>query len=269
MKTVLLYATEDNGMESRLQVALDVARAFGGHVDCVQVTPYDSVIMGDAFGGVYALPNVVAAVEEAEDAHRARIEQRLTSEGASWNWFRYIGQPHQIVEERSRLVDLVVLSLPGEDGGYTGPHSIAADVALHARAPVLAVGRETRSLNCFGPAMVAWNGSPEAAHALALALPMLQKASAIHLVTIAEEKAGFPPTDASVYLSRHGLASELHEWPTEGRSVGDTLRAAAATLGAAYVVMGAYGHSRFSEAVLGGVTRDFLRHSPVPLLLAH
>ena len=269
MKTILLYATEDNGMESRLQVALDVARAFEGHLDCVQVTPYDSVIMGDAFGGVYALPNVVAAVEEAEDAHKARIEQRLKVEGASWNWFRYIGQPWQIMEERSRLADLIVVSLPGEEGSNAGPRSLAADVALHARAPVLAVARETRSFNCFGPAMIAWNGSPEAAHALQLTLPMLRKASAIHIVTIAEGKEAFPPTDASVYLSRHGLASELHEWPAGEGSVADALQNAAATLGAAYVVMGAYGHSRFSEAVLGGVTRDFLRHSAVPLLLAH
>lgn len=269
MKTVLLYASEDNGMESRLQVALDVSRAFEGHLDCVQVTPFDAIIMGDPFGGVYALPNVVAAVQDAEDDHKARIEQRLQGEGASWEWFRYTGQPSIVVEERSHLADLVVLSLPGEDDGYSGPNSIAADVALCARAPVLAVGRETRSVNCFGPAIIAWNGSPEAANALRLTLPMLRKASAIHIVVVAEEKEGFPPTDASVYLSRHGLTSELHEWPAQGRSVADALRDAAATLGAAYIVMGAYGHSRFSEAVYGGVTRDFLRHSAVPLLLAH
>ncbi len=269
MTTVLLYANDDNGMESRLQVALDVTRAFEGHLDCVQVTPFDAIIMGDPFGGVYALPNVVAAVQDAEDDHKARIEKRLQVEGASWDWFRYVGQPSQIVEERSRLVDLIILSLPGEDGEYTGPHAIAADVALCARAPVLAVERSVRSFNCFGPAMIAWNGSPEAANALRLTVPMLRKASAIHIVTIKEEKEGFPPTGASLYLSRHGLTSELHEWPAGERSVAETLRDAAATLGAAYLVMGAYGHSRFSEAVLGGVTRDLLRHSPVPLLLAH
>ena len=269
MKTVQLYATEDNGMESRLQAALDVTRAFEGHLACVQVTPFDAIIMGDPLGGVYAIPNMVAAVQDAEDDHKKRIEERLGVEGATWDWSRYIGQPAQIAVECSPLADLIVLSLPGEDGGYTGPHSMAADVAVCARAPVLAVERETRNFDCFGPAMLAWNGSPEAAHALRLTLPMLRLASAIHIVTVAEEKASFPPTDASVYLSRHGLASELHEWPGGDRSVADALRDAAATLGAAYLVMGAYGHSRFSEAVFGGVTRDLLRHSPVPLLLAH
>src|SRR5690348_15598769 len=102
MKTVLLYASEDNGMESRLQVALDVSRAFDAHLDCLQVTPFDAIIMGDPFGGVYALPNIVAAVQGAEDDHKARIEQRLQTEGVSWDWLRYTGQPSQIVEERSR-----------------------------------------------------------------------------------------------------------------------------------------------------------------------
>ena len=77
MKSVLLYATEDNGMESRLQAALDVSRAFESHLECVQITPFDAVIMGDPFGGVYALPNIVAAVQDVEDEHKRRIEQRL------------------------------------------------------------------------------------------------------------------------------------------------------------------------------------------------
>jgi nucleotide-binding universal stress UspA family protein len=140
---------------------------------------------------------------------------------------------------------------------------------MHARAPVLAVERQVRSVDCFGPAMIAWNGSPEAANALRLSLPLLRNASAIHIVRVTEGKDGFPPTDASRYLSRHGLASELHRWTAEARSIADALRDAAATLGAAYIVMGAYGHSRFREAVLGGVTRDLLGNCQVPLLLAH
>ena len=269
MKNVLLYATEDNGMESRLEVALDVARAFESHLACIQVTPFDAVIMGDPFGGVYALPNLIAAVQDAEDDHKVRTEQKLQSEGASWDWAGFVGPPAQVAVERSHLADLVVLSIPGGEGGYNGPLSIATDVALAARAPVLAVTPDTRRLDCFGPAMIAWNGSPEGANALRLTLPLLAKASAIHIVTVPEKSGLFPPTDASLYLARHGLASELHEWGAEGRSVAEALRDAATTLRAAYVVMGAYGHSRFSEAVLGGVTRDLLRDCPAPLLLAH
>ncbi len=269
MKTVLLYANEDSGLESRLQAALDVARAFEGHLSCVQVTPFDSFIMGDPFGGVYALPTVLEAVSKAEEAHRARLEERLRSEGVAWDWYRYDGSPAQVVADRSRLSDLIVLSLPEADGEYNGPLSMVGDVALHARAPVLAVPQASRSLDCLGPAVVAWNGSTEAAHALRLTLPMLARASQVHIVEVTEDKAGFPAIDASQYLARHGIESELHEWPASGRSVADALYDAAQVLGANYVVMGAYGHSRLRESILGGTTREMLHRGALPLLLAH
>lgn len=269
MKTVLLYANEDSGLESRLQAALDVVRAFDAHLSCVQVTPFDAFIMGDPFGGVYALPTLLEAVRTAEDAHRARLEGRLRSEGVSWDWFRYDGSPAQVVADRSRLSDLIVLSLPEAGGASDGPLSMVGDVALHARAPVLAVPQSSRSLDCLGRAAVAWNGSLEAAHALRLTLPMLARASQVHIVEVTEDKAGFPATDASQYLARHGIRSELHEWPGSGRSVADALDDAAQALGANYVVMGAYGHSRLRESVFGGTTRDMLHRGALPLLLAH
>jgi nucleotide-binding universal stress UspA family protein len=269
MKTILLYANEDGGFESRLRVALDVARSFGSHVNCIQVTPYDAFIMGDAFGGVYSLPTVLEQVRNAEDAHRARIEQRLRGEGISWDWTRCDGAPARVVAGRSRLCDLVVLSLATEHGGYDGPLSLAADVALHVRAPVLAVPPASRALDCSGPAVAAWDGSCEASQALRLALPMLGRASAVHIVTVAEDEAELPANDAKTYLSRHGIGSELRQWTRERRSTAQALIDAAEALHASWLTMGAYGHSRLREAVLGGATREMLRTSPLPLLLGH
>lgn len=267
MKNLLLYTNEDQGFESRLQAALDVARLFEGHLGCLQVTPFDAFILDDPFGGVYALPTLIEAVREAEEAHRGRIETRLAGEGVSWDWQRLDGMPAAHVADRSGLADLVVLSLPGE--GAAGALAMIGDVALHVRAPVLAVPAESQGLDCLGPAMVAWNGSPEAAHALRLTLPMLARAAQVHVVSINEGEAGFPATDASEYLSRHGVRSELHEWPRADRSVAEVLLDAARVLKAGYVAMGAYGHSRLRETVLGGTTRDMLRSGEVPLLLAH
>lgn len=266
MKTILLYANEDAGLESRLQGALDVARAFDGHLICLQVTPFDAFIMGDPFGGVYTLSAVLEQIRKAEDEHRAALEARLRGEGVSWDWLRYDGAPAQLIVDRSRLSDLIVLSLAGDDDG---PLSLAADVALHARAPVLAIPSDSRSLDCLGAAMVAWNGAHEASQALRLAMPMLRRASSVKIVTVSEDRSEFPATDASTYLARHGVASELHEWPRNGRTVAEALMDASAVLEAGFIVMGAYGHSRLREAVLGGTTRDMLRHSRVPLLLGH
>lgn len=269
MKTVLLYANDDSGMESRFQAALDVARTFGAHISCVQVTPFDSFIMGDPFGGVYALPSVIEEVRRAETAHREKIEQRLQMEGVSWDWYRYDGAPAQKVIDRSRLVDLIVLSLPQRGQAYSGPLSIVGDVALHAGAPALAVPQACRSVELLGPAIVAWNGAPESSNALRLGLPMLKRAAAVHIVTVCEERGDFPATDAAEYLARHGLNCELHEWPANEGSVAAALRDAAKVLKGGYIVMGAYGHSRLSEMILGGATREMLDYSDVPLVLAH
>jgi nucleotide-binding universal stress UspA family protein len=269
MKTVLLYANDDSGMESRLQAALDAARTFEAHITCVQVTPFDSFIMGDPFGGVYALPSIIEEVRRAETAHREQIEQRLQMEGVSWNWRRYDGTPAQKVIDGSRLVDLIVLSLPQKGEAYSGPLSMVGDVAIHARAAALAVPQSSRSVEFLGPAIVAWNGAPESSNALRLSLPMLKRAAAVHVVTVCDERGDFPATDAAEYLARHGLDCELHEWPSDERHVAAALRDAAKVLRAGYIVMGAYGHSRLSESVLGGTTREMLDYSDIPLVLAH
>lgn len=269
MKTVLLHANEDSGLESRLQAALDSARAFDAHLTCVQVTPFDAFIMGDPFGGVYAVPTVLEQVRAAEDKHRAAIEARLGSEGVSWDWLRYDGSPAQIVVDRSRLADLIILSLATSPKGYDGPLSIAGDVALHAKTPVLLVPTTGRALDFLGSAMVAWDGSIEASHALRQSLPALAKAARVHVVTVSDDPAEFPATDAALYLSRHGVDCVLHDWPRDGRSTAEALIDAAAVLKAAYLVMGAYGHSRLREAVLGGATRAMLRTSPLPLMVSH
>lgn len=270
MKSVLLHANQDAGLESRLQAALDLVRQFDGHLTCLHTTPYEAFITGDPFGGVYALPVVVDQLKRLEDEQRARLDAKLANEGVAWDWLQIDGPSVQAMLDRSRLADLVVLSLAARGDDDEPALSLAATIAVHSRAPVLAVPEGTKGLDATGPAMVAWNGSPEVAHALRFALPMLRRASEVHVVTVTEEDCHpFPAVDGCRYLALHGVRSELREWPRNGRPVGEAILDAAASLGARYIVMGAYGHSRLREAVLGGVTRRMMRESPVPLLLGH
>jgi nucleotide-binding universal stress UspA family protein len=270
MKSILLYANEDGGTAARLEAAVTLARTYDGHIVCLQATPYDSYILGDPFGGVYALPEVVERVREAEDAHRARIEAMLPRDGLSWEWQRVDGAPVQSLIDRTRLADVVVVSLPPRnDQGRRGTTGMAGDVALHVRAPVLAMPIEPRAFEPLGPAAVAWNGSIESAHALRLALPMLARARSVHLITVDGREIDFAASQARDYLALHGIAAELREWPVREPGIATTLIAAAESLDASYLVMGAYGHSRLREAVLGGATRDLLESSPIPLVLAH
>jgi nucleotide-binding universal stress UspA family protein len=269
MKAILLFANEDDALESRMQVGLDLARAFEGHLTCFQVTPFGAFISADPFGGMYVLPGVLEKLGEEEDAHRARTEAKLGREGISWDWVLRDGQAAQMLVDHSRLTDLVVLSLPSVGRRANGPLSVSADVALHARSPVLAVPPGMTSLDCSGVAVVAWNGSTEASHALRFALPILRLARSVHIVTVTEDAAAYPATDASHYLALHGIGSELHQRPPHEEEVAHVMLAAATELGASYIVMGAYGHSRIREAVLGGATGGMFERSHLPLLVAH
>lgn len=270
MKSVLLHANQDAGLESRLQAALDLVRLFGGHLTCLHTTPYEAFITGDPFGGVYALPVVVDQLKRLEEEQRALLDAKLANEGVAWDWLQIDGPSVQAILDRSRLADLVVLSLAAKGDDDEPALSLAASVAVHCRAPVMAVPQGTKGLDARGPALVAWNGSAEAAHALRFALPMLRRSSEVHVVTVSEEdRHHFPATEGCRYLALHGVGAELHEAYRDDRPIADVLLGAAASLDARYIVMGAYGHSRLREAVLGGVTRQMMREGPVPLLLGH
>lgn len=272
MKTILLFANDDDGLGARVEAALDLVRAFDGHLICLTVTPYDAFILGDPFGGIYALPIAIEGLREAEEQHRARMEEQLAREGIAWDWVHRDGQPAQMLVNEARLADLVVLSQPvRRGGGERGSIPALADaVAINARTPVLTVPAGARGFDCSGGALVAWNGSDEAAHALRFALPLLALAATVNLVVVGDG-SGFalPSLDACRYLSRHGIHSEMHEWPRGTDNVGANLLEAARSLDARYLVLGAYGRSRVMEAVLGGTTRYMLDHAPLPLVLAH
>ncbi len=269
MKSILLYVASDKGFETRLETAVAAARSYNAHLECVQVTPYDTLLIGDPIGAASVLPTVPEEVRRHQEEHRQSVEGRLREEGISWDWHSLEGLPQQRILERSGPADLIVLNLPGAHGAFADPPaSLTGLVAVHARAPVLAVPVESAPVDLLGPALLAWNGSQECAHALRLTLSMLRAASAVHIVTVGDADPDFPASTASRYLARYDIVSHLHDWPLDGRSVAEALLDAAESLQAHYIVMGAYGRPRFMETLFGGVTRDLL-HASTPLVLAH
>ncbi|HEY6916101.1 MAG TPA: universal stress protein [Allosphingosinicella sp.] len=269
MKAILVDAREDPGFERRVDAALRLRSVFDGHLTCLHATPYDAFILGDPFGGVYALPTIIEDVRAAEERHRLSAEERLKHDTSSWTWVQENGQPIQQLIEHSRLADIVVLSLPVEEGRADPAMSQLAQVSLYAQSPVLAVPCARSAFDPAGVALVAWNGSAEAAHTIRFIRPLLEKASAVHIVTVNKDDMGWPASGAAAYLARYGIGAELHDWAGDGQDVADTLFRGAATLRPAYIAMGAYGHSRFREMMLGGVTRALLLRSAIPLILSH
>jgi nucleotide-binding universal stress UspA family protein len=255
-------------MEARLQAALSIARATSGHVSCLHITPISLYIASDGITGAYMMPNFRTTLDEMEKRMRAGIEEHLKNEDVSWDYEHVDGDAAQEIVARSSLADLIVMGRYHHRDTRFTPITLIGDVLQNARVPLLVQPQDPHSFDVFGPAVVGWNGSFEAANALRAALPLLKMASMVHIVTVEEPKEHMLPSlSASTYLSRHGVTSELHARPVSDKPVEDAITETAAVMGAAYIVMGGYGHSRAREFLFGGVTRSLLKDCPVPLIM--
>ncbi len=270
MKTLLLHVHDDDELGNRLALALDLARQLRGHVACVQVTPVEAYAT-DPYGGMMGMAALIDTIHDQDKALRLATEAALAGSGVAWDWHSFDGNVVEHLIDRSLLADLVILSQPGQAvrRARHQPMGIVGDLVIHAPCPVLMVPQGHRAMNLAGTAMVAWNGSAEAAHALRLARPLLQRAGAVHLVEVSDDEPGRSAQEAKAWLNRHGIAVDLHEWPAKGRRISVALQHAAAELGADYLVMGAYGHSRLRETVLGGVTRELIASATLPMVMVH
>ena len=270
MKSVLLHVQDDEGLAARLQVALAIARASGGHLSCMHVTPMSTFAGYESFGGAYVLTDLIARLEEHEAAMQVRIEAQLGNEDVAWSYERQTSDPASALVNSGALADLIVLGRTQLSQSTTyRPMSIIGRMLSSSHTPLLVCSKDRKRFDPLGPAVIAWNGSFEAANALRAAMPLLKNASAVHIVTIDEDKEfDFPPLGASEYLSRQDVRAELIRESKGTRSVEDRLVATATSLGASYLVMGAYGHRRAREYLFGGVTRNLLKECLLPLLLA-
>ncbi len=266
MKTILVDIGEDEGQEARLQAAFDLARAFEGHLVAVQATPFATYAMGD-LGYAFPVTELIAAVEAERAALRRRVEPLFAAEGISWEWHSVDGEPADALVEAARLADAIVMSA----GPFAAPvgRQRTGDVAIRAPAPVIAVPPGSRGFSAGGSALILWNGSQEAALALRQALPLLRLASEVAILTVEESAATLPARAAAAYLSRQGVHAEVIERGSGGESIETVIRAVIHERRPAYLVQGAYGHSRLRETLFGGVTRGLLGDAPVPIVLAH
>jgi nucleotide-binding universal stress UspA family protein len=274
MKAILLHANADAGQESRLQAALELARAHNGHVTCLQTEPIAALYMGDGaagFAGAAAMAQLQEQTQQQCAKNRADLEAKLGREGVPWRWVETAGDATQSLLETARLHDVIVLSLADKAISRGERLPLIGDVALASRAPILAVPTSAKKYDPLGTALVAWNGSHEAANAVRAALPLLQKAAhvVVAVVQAVDPASGMAEIDVCAYLSLHGIKARAMEVEDAQDDAAAHLVETALSVQASTLVMGAYGHSRLREYLLGGVTRSLLSSSPIPLLLAH
>ena len=201
----------------------------------------------------------IAAKEGARIVDAPRREDAVTM-----SYQEAVGYPPEVVSRNAGLADLVVCT-PVEGSPLAFETSI--DLTLRYRRPILLASSPPAA---FRKVMVGWDGSIAATHAIAAAIPFLEKADIVELICV-ERAIGrsFDTEPVIAYLRAHGISpSEVHlgKWDAPPH---DMLMNLAAEREADLLVMGAFGHSRIRETIFGGVTNETLRRAPLPVLLAH
>ncbi len=282
--TPLFHSPEDR---RALDTAFVLADRFQGHVDAllVQPDPMDTIPMVGE--GVSAdtirrlMESAAEAIEEQRKTTKAVFDDAsnaadiatvesgaMTSGQPSVAWREATGQSEDVVPERALFSDLVVFAGAWSEMAPALRPTFEA-VLLKARRPILLASTEPKEHIGHNVA-VAWNGSPEARSALAAAMPFLESAVAVHLLTAASPKSDADTIDeARDYLAWHGIGSDVHVLETGSSPVGEALMQKALAIGADLLAMGGYGHARLRERILGGVTHHIVNRPELPILLAH
>lgn len=270
IKTILFHVHDDGEVMARLQVALTVARACGAHVHCLHVTPIEAYTIVDTFGGTFVNAEIVGALEDEADKLRREIEAHLNKEDVQWDYEEITGELVPRLVQAAGFSDLVITGREPREREFGGPAiTLLGDLLATIRSPLLVVGENQTEFDPFGTAVVAWNGSYEAANAVRAALPLLRLASTVNVIRFTEDKGElFPPTKVLEYLSRQGVTAELETTRSPVNGIVPGLVEYALANNASMIVMGGYSHSRAGEFLFGGVTRALLKECPVPLVIA-
>lgn len=283
-KTILVHVDDSAHSAARVAAAGAIARRGNAHVIGAALSGVSrflyQAIPPEASDPTLAL-HLEFLRERARDA-LALFARQMETAGVASHEVRLIDdEAGGGISLHARVADLVVIGQA--EPGHGGPALMAdfpAYVVIHSGRPVLLLPFGTQQFDPGRHVLVAWDASREAARALQLALPLLARAESVTIAvfdTRSDSRTVLDATaaDPAPFLARHGIRAELSIVPVEQKrghrrhDVGDALLTLAGERASDLLVMGAYGHSRFRETILGGATRSVLEGMTIPVLMAH
>ena len=272
-----IFTVWDGRESSRaaFQAALQLVRKYDAHLN-VLCLGYDR--FQPAFGYVDISPimvndSIVDARNQAEELEQ-EVKAILEIEDVNWSVETGIAQLaglSHVIGDAARFSDLVVLPQPYDNDGDEKLARIVEAALFEANIPVFI--HPTDTVESFGKRIViAWNESNEALTAIRAALPFIQAADKVEVVIIAparhDSDRADPGAAISTMLARYGANVDVTVLPRSVPKISDILNRHILETGADMLVMGAYGHSRFRESILGGATRNALESAAVPVLMS-
>src|SRR5262245_20615869 len=275
-KDLLVVVDETPSAAERIDLALRLASAFGAHLTGLYVGEAPDLrpsVLAEFPPQVLDMLSRVG--RESADKAKAVFDQRVraASAGVATEWRATEGDRSEIASLHARYADLVVIGQIDPEDPVTDP-DLPERVILGSGRPAIVVPYAGNFETIGQRVMVAWNASRDAARAVNDALPLLERAASVRVVSVNPQSGPgghgpIPGADISLHLARHGVRAEAETIVAEDVRVDDALLSHAFDVSADLIVMGAYGHSRLGEFVLGGATRHMLRQITIPVFMSH
>ncbi len=276
-----LLVVVDSGADAsgRVALAATIAERFAAHLVALYPIPSAELPSRGGYADLAILEPVYRewrerALEQAEEA-RQKFENTARLRGISCEW-RAVDQGSAADPARhARYADLTLLGQLDPDNEELAMIRPRPErVALASGRPILVVpyaGDFTALSKCV---LIGWDASREAARAVADAMPILAAADLVTVLAIDPQpgpdgRDDPPGADLARYLAHHQVKAQIERTPSAGVPIGEVLLSRAADLGADLLVIGAYGHSRARELLLGGTTRTILASMTIPVLMSH
>jgi nucleotide-binding universal stress UspA family protein len=269
--------TAEDLVDDVMTHAMAMAAAHDAHLDvlCLGV---DRSQTGYYYAGASAviLQETIARAHAESEAVEKRVVKAL--EGSSIRWATETGVAQladlgRHVSARARFSDLVILPRPYGDGRGVELEPVTESALFEGHTPALIVPPGIEPVPSPKRIMIGWNEGAEALSAVRAAMPLLVQAETVHVVVIDPPSHGPNRSDPggllSQYLARHDVKVEIDVLTKTLPRISDVMLRHAADIDADMVVMGAYGHSRFREAVFGGATRYMLEQAGMPVFMSH
>jgi nucleotide-binding universal stress UspA family protein len=275
-RNLLVHIPTERSPRPAIDGSISLATIYEAHLDAIAVG-YEStnnvpfvVEGGAAVSAAFELErerameraNASLAVFEVE-AKAAKIGYRCHAMTGS------LAEAADILSANARLCELTIVSQP-EPGLEISDNFLPQEIMLQAGGPVMVVPYTFRGALKIGRIGICWDGSRLAARAMWNAMPLLSKANAITIVTVNRPvSTEASPDRLARRLAGLGLPARTVSVQSASSDVQPTILSVAADEGLDMLVMGGYGHSRFKELILGGVTREMFRSMTVPTLMSH
>lgn len=275
-KNLLVHVDDGKTCAARLAVATGLAGTFDAHLAGVAVDPG---IVLPVMADVPVSPALVDRLE-ADRAERVASAESLfraacASAGREGEWRLAQGELVDRLTLHARHADLLVVGQEGDESESVVIGGLPDSLVMTCGRPVLVVPYIGAADSLGRRVLVAWDGGREAVRALNDALPLLVRAERVEVVSInpsdlpSEDGGHIPGADICLHLARHGVTAEAQHVMARDIDVGNLLLSRVADTGSDLLVMGAYGHSRWREIVLGGATKQVLGEMTVPVLMSH